>query len=252
MDFYTIERVFQYDYIYIDVIFLVVWFVILILNKKYKAISFGLIIAPIIYFIDAYVWWNIQAGSQFSENTFIREYWIGGIKMSHPLGLYFWKKFGADFMMTISYSLFAFSWMWIVFESLKNNVHKDIMKYTITWFVFWLIVPLLSLVLNIDNTIVQTVRHMNSQYIGWMINFISAFSIVFIVYRKNMTLVFKLFFIGVVGSLVMELPLYIFGIRPTTLSVLMFDAIFMLNQGVPWLFIVFDKIIPLFKRKILM
>lgn len=250
MDVYTVQRIFQYDYIYIDAIFLIIWIGILIWNRKYKALLFGIIIAPIIYFIDAYIWWNTQAGSLFSSMTFIREYWIGGVQMPHPLGLYFWQKFGADFMMTISYALYAFPWIWICFENIKYKNFKSTIKYTLLWFCFWLIVPLISLLMNIDNTLVRSVRHMNSQYAGWVISFIIAFSLLLIIYRKNISLVFKVFLIGVIGALIMELPLYIFHIRPMTLSVLLFDAVFMLNLGVPWLFLVFDKVIPFITKKV--
>ncbi len=246
---YTVQRIFQYDYIYIDAVLLLVWLFILISQKKYKALLFGAIIAPIIYFIDAYIWWNTQAGPDFPVTTFIREYTIGGIAMPHPLGGYFWLKFGADFMMTISYALFAFPWIWIVFENIKNNKLKSTVNYTLLWLGMWLLVPLLSILLNIDSKIVETVRHMNSQYIVWIINFIIAFALLSIIYRKNLKLVFNIFLIGVVGSLVMELPLYIFGIRPMTAGVLVFDAIFMLNQGVPYLFLVFDKLLPYFSKK---
>jgi hypothetical protein len=249
MDIYTVQRIFQYDYIYIDAVFLVIWIAILIFNKKYKALIFGVIIAPIIYFIDAYIWWNTQAGPLFPSTTFIREYWIGGVVMPHPLGIYFWQKFGADFMMTISYALYAFPWIWICFENLKSKNFRSITKYTILWFGFWILVPLLSILFSVNDTLVQSVRHMNSQYTGWVISFIIAFSLLFIVYRKNISVVFKVFLIGVVGALVMELPLYIFHIRPMTLSVLFFDAIFMLNLGVPWLFLVYDKVLPYISKK---
>ncbi len=243
MDLYTVQRIFQYDYIYIDAVFLIIWLAILIYNKKYKALLFGIIIAPIIYFIDAYIWWNTQAGPLFSATTFIREYWIGGVQMPHPLGIYFWKKFGADFMMTISYALYAFPWIWICFENLKNKNFKPTIKFTLIWLLFWIAIPLFSLLVSIDDTLVQSVRHMNSQYIGWVINFVIAFTLLFIVYRKNSRIVWNVFLIGIVGALIMELPLYLFHIRPMTLSVLLFDAVFMLNQGVPWLFLIYDKLL---------
>ena len=46
--FTDVRRIFQYDYIYIDAVFLLVWIVFLIRNKKYSALIFGAIIAPII------------------------------------------------------------------------------------------------------------------------------------------------------------------------------------------------------------
>ena len=109
--FVNAQRFFQYDYIYVDIVFLIIWIIFLIKNKKTSALIFSTTIAPIIYIIDAVIWWNASAGPSLPVGTFIREYSIGGISMPHPLGGFFWLKFGADFMMTISYALFAFSWI---------------------------------------------------------------------------------------------------------------------------------------------
>jgi len=233
----NVSRFFQYDYVYIDAFFLLIWLVILFWQKKYKALLFGLVIVPIIYIIDAFVWWN-----SFSGGHYIREYWINGMALPHPLGQNFWLKFKLDFMMTISYALFTFPWLWLTFEALRNGKVRQIFKFSAIWLGFWLAVPLLSFYLNIDNRAVESVRHMASQNYIWLINFIVGFGFLAILYRKELLLVGKIFVIGVVGGLIMELPLFIFNIRPTQPGVLIFDAIFMLNQGVPYLFILFDKV----------
>ncbi len=243
--FYNPSRIFQYDYIYIDTIFLLIWILILLRNKKYSAFIFSAIIAPIIYFIDTNIWWNklIVAG------TYIREYWIGSIQLPHPLGQYFWPKFGADFMMTISYALFTFSWLWIMFENLRVKNKNEIIKYTSLFFGFWLLTPLLSIILPIDNTIVETVRHTGSQI--WLFNLILGYGILLIIYRKELKTVFKLFLIGMMGAIVMELPLYLFGIRPTGIGFILFESVFLLNQGVPYLFLVWDKLLPKLKLRVI-
>ena len=120
---YDAARTFEYDYIYIDAIFLSIWILILIKNKKWSALKAGAIFGFCVYLIDAIWWWNMAAGPDFPSGTFIREYWIGGIQVPHPLGNYFLLKFGCDFMMTFSYSLFAFPWLWIMFENIeKKNI----------------------------------------------------------------------------------------------------------------------------------
>jgi hypothetical protein len=239
-------RTFQYDYIYIDAFFLLIWISILLYKRKYSALLFGLIIAPIIYFIDAFFWWNTFAGS---TGTFIREYWIGGVQLMHPLGSYLWLKFGADFMMTISYSLFTFSWIWIMFENIKKINKKEIIKYSLIFLFFWLLIPLFSNILHFNDTLVRTVRHMDTQFFIWIINFIIAYGILLFIYRKELKTVLRIFLIGIVGALIMEIPLLIFNIRPTGINFVIFEAIFLLNQGVPWLFLIYDKILPRVKLK---
>ncbi|MFH1769670.1 MAG: hypothetical protein ABH833_03315 [Parcubacteria group bacterium] len=237
------RRIFEYDYIYIDAIFLLVWLAVLLWHKRYRALLFSFVIAPIIYSIDALWWWNKSAGTNYPEGTFIREYWIGGTQVPHPTGEFLWIKFGADFMMTISYALFAFSWIWIMFDSLRNKNWRAILGYTGLYLGIWLIIPLLSNITHINDTIVETVRHMDSQMIFWIINAVIGYGILFCVYRHNLKLIGQIFIIGISASLIMELPLYLAGIRPTGISFLFFETIFLLNQGVPYLFLVWDKVL---------
>ncbi|MCX6812358.1 MAG: hypothetical protein NTW79_01920 [Candidatus Berkelbacteria bacterium] len=243
--FVDARRTFQYDYIYIDAFFLLIWIIILLRNKKHSALIFGAIIAPIIYFIDAVIWWNKSAGPEFSAGTFIREYWIGGIQISHHLGNFFWLKFGADFMMTISYSLFSFSWIWIMFENIRKKPigWKEIWKFSTIYFSFWILIPLLSILLPINNMVVEAVRHMQAQIPFMIADVVGGYLILLIVYRKELATVGKVFLIGVAASLIMEIPLYLFQIRPIGIKFLFFEALFLLNQGVPYLFLVYDKLL---------
>ena len=73
------KRVFEYDYIFIDALFFILWVLILIKNRKWKSLKFGIITGLIVYFIDALWWWNLPAGSNYSASTYVREYWIGKI-----------------------------------------------------------------------------------------------------------------------------------------------------------------------------
>jgi hypothetical protein len=245
------QRFFQYDYIYIDALFLIIWIFFLIKNKKEKALIFSIIIAPIIYSIDAMIWWNTSAGPGFSVGTFIREYWIGGVQMPHPLGEFFWIKFGADFMMTISYAIFAFSWIWIMFESIRKKVidNSSIIKYTSVYFIMWILVPLLSYLVPINDIPVVSVRHMSSQITSMVMSVVVGYLLLIMVYRKELFTVFRVFLVGVSASLIMEIPLHIFGIRPTGILFVLFEALLLLNIGTPYLFLLWDKLLyPHYKK----
>lgn len=250
------ERTFQYDYIFVDAFFLAIWLSLIIKNKKWKALKAGIFFAICVYFIDAVFWWNIPAGPLY-PGEYIREYWIGGVQMPHPLGEYIIIKFGADFMMTISYSLFAFTWLWIVFENIEKKDLKEVGLYSALYFCFWMLIPLLSLLLPINDTTVYCVRHMDTQISAWIINVIVGYSILVILYgtniinKKNRKIILYIFLIGCLESFYMEFPLFVSGIRPNNILFLIFEIFFLFNQGAPYLYILWDVIIPILKKKII-
>jgi len=249
-------RKFEYDYIFIDGVFLAIWLAVLIKYKKWAPIKFGIITGFLIYTIDAIAWFNIPAGSNYPSGTFIREYWIGGIYMPRPLGDYFWVKAGADFMMTFSYSLFAFTWLWIIFENfIKKNI-KEIALFTALYIGFWMLTPFLSLWLPINNTIVESVRYMDSQLVIWFVNIAVGYSLLFLIYgtnkfgRKKPKIILYVFFIGCLEAFFMEFPLLVSGIRPTGVLYLLFSTVIMFNQGAPYLYILYDMVIPWLSPKL--
>lgn len=245
-EFFQAHRVFQYDYIFIDAFFLILWILILIKNKQYTALLVGAAIAPIIYLIDAQIWWNASAGPNYPAGTFIREYWIGEVHVSRPLGEYFWQKFGADFMMTVSYALYTFPWLVIVFRNLREGrlISRATLGYTGVWLTFWMLVPLFSITLPIDDTPVRAVRYMNTQFPYWIANLAVGYSLLLIVYKKELWKAWSVIGVGFIGAVIMELPLYLYGIRPTGILFILFEGIFLLNQGVPYVFMTIDKLVP--------
>lgn len=247
-------RYFQYDYIFFDVIFLVIWLSFLIKNKKWKALSFGIFCAFCVYIIDAVWWWNTRI-----NGTYIREYFIGGIEMPRPLAEYFWTKFNCDFMMCISYSIFAFPWMWIIFEKINKKVSKEIFTkedrkeiylYTGLYFGSWMLIPAFSIFVPLNDSIVYTVRHMQTQLVAWIVNVFVGYLILAILYgtniikRKRPRIIGYVFLVGSAESFFMEFPLFIYRIRPTGPIFLIYEIIFLVNQGAPYLFITYDLVLP--------
>jgi len=243
-------RNFEYDYIFIDSIFLTIWIAILVKYKKWNPIKFGIVTGFIIYFIDTIVWFNLPAGSNYPSGTFIREYWIGGVYMPRPLGSYLWPKFGADFMMTFSYSMFAFGWLWIMFENFIKRNKKEILLFTSIYFGSWILIPFLSFWLPLNDTIVDSVRYMDTQMVAWVINIFVGYFILFLIYgtnkfkSKNPKIILLVFIVGCTNGFFMEFPLLISGIRPTGALYLLYGVVFMFNQGAPYLYIAYDKVLP--------
>ena len=157
-------------------------------------------------------------------------------------------------MMTISYSLFAFTWLWIVFENIEKKDLKEVGLYSALYFCFWMLIPLLSLLLPINDTTVYCVRHMDTQISAWIINVIVGYSILVILYgtniinKKNRKIILYIFLIGCLESFYMEFPLFVSGIRPNNILFLIFEIFFLFNQGTPYLYILWDVIIPILKK----
>jgi hypothetical protein len=91
---------------------------------------------------------------------------------------------------------------------------------------------------------------MDSQMVIWIVNFLVGYFILFLIYgtdkfkSKNPKIVLYVFIVGCLGAFFMEFPLLISGIRPTGIFFLIYDTILMFNQGVPYLYIAYDKILP--------
>ena len=257
MGFLDVERSFQYDYIFFDAMLLLIWLFFVIKYKKWKALKVSIIFSILVYIIDGVIWWNTPWGS----GKFIREYWFGSpeIAVQHPFDpnmLLNLLKFGSDFMMTISYSLYAFTWLWIIFENIEKRDKKEIILFTSLFFGLWLILPWISILIPLYDLPVRTVRHMDTQLIVWIVNVIIGYALLTLIYgtnifkRKNSKIVFYVFIIGCTESFFMEFPLFISGIRPINPFFLVYEVFFLFNQGAPYLYILYDIIFPyLIKKK---
>lgn len=233
---YQVERFFQYDYIYFDIALLFVWIFIILLSKEYKSLIIGILISPIIYFIDAYIWWNNKVTN---TDVYIREYYINGVKILNDVTQTTLEKFGADFMMTISYALFNFTFLFLAFKYINNL--RRVFSFAFIWLSIWLVVPGLSILFDIDNRIVHSVRHMEEQYSIWIWATLIGYIFIYIKSKYNYKLISKLILIGCMAGFIMEFPLYIFGIRPgLNINILIFDTIFMINQAVPILYYIYS------------
>lgn len=232
-------RSFQFDYVYVDAVLLTLWIALLVKLGEHKALLFGAVVAPLLFAIDAGIWWNTPSAS----GVYIREYWIGGIAVGHPAGELAWAKFACDFMMTISYSLFAFTWFWIAFRAIRTRVYRRALLLLSTWLGLWLLVPVLSVWLSIDDTPVRAVRHMGAAYVWWTLATVTGATVMLWLYRSSLRTPLLVLVSGAVGALVMEVPLHLSGIRPFDLGFIAFEAAVLLNQAVPFLYVLYDKVL---------
>ena len=66
---------------------------------------------------------------------------------------------------------------------------------------------------------------------------------------SRLTIIY-LFCVGCVLGFMMELPLAVFKIRAPNTKLIIYETLFLFNQGVPYLYVAWDKILPVLRRKL--
>jgi hypothetical protein len=220
-----IARRFEFDYILFDALFLLIWVALLLWQKRYGPLKTGVVCAVIVYVIDGVIW----------TATGVREYGI-----SSP-----WLKFPVDFMMDVSYGIIAFSWVWIAFE---RQSACDVALWTILLFAGWLAIPFVSRWVPLIDDPVMTVRHMSSRV--WL-----HIAVVIVGYAALIALGYDfktiayVFWVGCMLAFMMEFALLVSGIRSSRLALLVYETLILTNQGIPYLYVIKNKILPPLARR---
>jgi hypothetical protein len=222
---HDVIRIFDLDYLIFDLILCFVFILVLIVEKKKIPIIVGLLCGLLFLIIDGIIWWNT------------------GVREISPQNM----KLAVDFMMDFSYGLLAFSWVMIMFE--RNNL-KEITLWTIFLYGGWLIIASLSQVLPLNDTEIITIRHMKHLRIVEISTVVIGYSLL-VILRYDYKTIFFIFWVGTMLSFMMESYLLFTGIRPSGFDLLLYDSLILTNQGIPYIYIIFDKIIPKIKEKIL-
>jgi len=133
-------RIFNSLYIYIDIVWLVAVFVILLLTKRYMALVIG-IIGSIIYFAVDYGIFYMLLGTRevTGANTFIILLWL-----------------------SISYGFTNFAWIWLWLDR-----DKHALEWSLLFIIGWLATALLSQSFG-DNFLLISIRRGTTSYHGIM------------------------------------------------------------------------------------
>jgi hypothetical protein len=222
---HDVVRIFDLDYLIFDLIFCFLFLSFLITQRKKIPLIVGLLCGLLFLIIDGIIWWNT------------------GIREINPPDL----KIAVDFMMDFSYGLLAFSWVMIMFE--KENM-KEVVLWTSLLYGGWLIIAGLSQILPLNNTEIITIRHMKNLRIVEISTVIIGYLLLFILGYNYKRIIF-IFWVGTMLSFMMESYLLFTGIRPSGFDLLLYDSLILTNQGIPYLYIIFDKIIPNLKERVL-
>lgn len=222
---HDVVRIFDLDYLVFDLIFCFLFISILIVKKKKIPFIVGLVCGLLFLIIDGVIWWNIGIREIFPPNM----------------------KIAVDFMMDFTYGLLAFSWVMIMFE--RKNI-KEIILWTTLLYGGWLIIASLSQILPLNDTEITTIRHMKHLRII-EISIVVIGYLLLVILGYNYKKIIFIFWVGTMLSFMMESYLLFTGIRPSGFDLLLYDSLILTNQGIPYLYIIFDKIIPKIKERML-
>jgi hypothetical protein len=221
----SIMRRFQADYLVFDAIFLAVWIVLLVRHKRYRPLVAGLVCGFLFYLIDGVIW----------VSTGVRNYELP----AH------WVRFPVDFMMDVSYGIVAFSWAWIAFE--RKSV-RDVTFWTALLFGGWLAIPFASRWIPLIDAPVMTVRDMSSRVWLHITAVVVGYALLFFLGYDWKTVLY-VFCVGCMLAFMMEFSLLVAGIRSFNIALLVYETLILTNMGVPYFFIIKDKLVPLLGRR---
>jgi len=220
-----VVRVFDLDYLIFDLLLCFLFVSILFQQKKVVPFTVGLLCGLLFLIIDGIIWWNT------------------GVREIYPAHM----KIAVDFMMDFSYGLLAFSWVMIMFE--KNNT-KEIVLWSVLLYGGWLVIASLSQILPLNDTEIITIRHMKHLRIVEISTVIIGYLLLVFLRYDYKTIIF-IFWVGTMLSFMMESYLLFTGIRTNGFELLIYDSLILTNQGIPYLFVIFDKILPKLRETIL-
>jgi hypothetical protein len=227
---HEVIRIFGTDYIYFDLVFLTIFTALLAVNKKRIPLLAFILGGLIIFIIDWVFWMQIFKIRTFSLPpgflSFLPEYWAKTVFM-------FW--------FSMSYGL-MFAWIFLMFD--KQNKRA---AWTALLFGGWLTIAFLSQVLQINDNVIETVRLMKSSRVKQIIIVVLGYGALFLLRYKLKKILF-LFLVGCGIHFMMEFSLWVSGIRPSSLDLLLVNTLVESNMGVPLLYIFWDKTLTRSKR----
>jgi len=215
---YDVIRTFGIDYIYFDLSFLIVFIATLIfLKKKIPFLAFFIGGLLINFIID----WGIWLHAGVREISFLNNS--------------FWNIFVFFLWFSLSYGV-EYAYVFLMFEGKKK------LKWTLFVLFGWLAVAFLSQWLPINDIQITTIRHMSDFRILRAGIVMIGFGLLFLL-KYNWKKIAFLFLIGFLIHFMMEFSLLISGIRPGSFLILLENSLIEFNMGVPFFYILWDKIL---------
>jgi hypothetical protein len=217
-----VARTFDMDFVYLDILFCVVWMIVLFKQKHTLALCFGLFGALVVFLADDILWLRIQQ-TRFLDVPFNRDLFL----------VYF----------SFTYGMIEFSYVTVMFgtKSVKTGV-----LWTLFLYGGWMATALISQHVGIDDRTIDIGRDMSNARIVQVAMVAGGYLLLLLLKytwrpMKSLTLrrMFYLFIVGFLVHFGMEITLLASGIRPAEdyVHVLLFNSLLEFNTGIPILYI---------------
>ncbi len=214
---YDVIRTFQTDYILFDLIFLIIFLSLLIKHKKK---------IPLIAFFVGGLAINFMVDWGFWLHSGTREAVLPSFLNTVVFFLWFSISYGVEY-----------SYVFLMFEEKSDKTF-----WTFLILISWIIIGLASQVFSLNDSGIYLVRHMSDLRLLRIGVVITGYGMLF-AFKYNWKKILYLFFIGFLVHFMMEFSLFMTGIRPTSLLVLIENSLIEFNMGVPFFYLLYDKVL---------
>jgi hypothetical protein len=222
-----VARTFDMDFVYLDILFCVVWMIVLFKQKQAVALWFGLFGAIVVFLTDDVLWLHLQHTRTLD------------VPFNHDLFLLYFS---------FTYGMIEFSYVTVMFgaKSVKTRV-----LWTLFLYGGWMATAYISQHVGIDDRTVQTARDMAHARIVQVAMVAGGYLLLLLLkytWQPMKSLTFRrmiyLFFVGILVHFGMEITLLASGIRPAGdyVHVLLFNSLLEFNMGIPILYILWAAV----------
>lgn len=229
---HDVIRTFGIDYIFFDLIFLAVFHVLMFRYRKTIPLVAFWLGGLAIMIIDWGFWLQVFSIRELTLPESFLSSWPQ-----------YWRVFTFMFWFSFSYGL-MFSWMFLMFERRKEGLW-----WTLLLWGGWILVGLLSQWIPFKDAEFVTLRHMGDSRLTQSLIVVAGYLLLFVL-RYPLKTILYLFMIGFLCHFMMESSLWIAGIRPGSMDVMLINSLVESNMGVPILWILYDKVLMKRKRPI--
>lgn len=217
----SVDRIFDVDFIYFDLMLATLWIVLFIKTKQYPAILMGLLASCIYFMVDFGLWYSI----------------LGTRHIDAPMdaGLFL-------FYFSFTYGIIQFGYITVMITPKTNKIFWTILLYG-----GWIIMALLSQWIAWDDREISISRDMtNGRWIQFAMMIVG---LLFVYLASQYSSTFRnikwyytvpiLFAIGIIVHVALEVPLVIAGIRPFNWNDFLWNSVIEFNSGIGAIYFIY-------------
>jgi len=228
---FDVNRYFGVDYIIFDILFALL-FLFLLYRNKHRVAFWA-------YFAGG-LGINMMVDWGFWLHTGIREIVLPTSFLPF-ISSFDLRVFIFFFWFSLTYGV-EYAYTFVMFKKDSNKLF-----WTLLVFFGWILVALLSQSLHIYDDQITTIRHMADTRLIRLGLVVLGYGILLLL-KYPIKKIAYLFAVGFSIHFMMEFALYITGIRPTSLLILVENSLIEFNMGVPFFFLLWDRWLKKFEK----